>query len=88
LEAAGLRDLEFQSQINCDLLITSLQAAIDGLGVMLGRSTIVDHDLREGRLIEPFKLRQSSPNGYFLVSPTRSTHLAKVEAFRDWILGM
>jgi LysR family glycine cleavage system transcriptional activator len=68
------------------LLITSLQAAIDGLGVMLGRSTIVDHDLREGRLVEPFNLRLASPNGYFLVSPSRSTHLAKVEAFRAWLL--
>ena len=88
LEAAGLRDLNFPTQINCDSLITSLQAAIDGLGVMLGRSTIVEHDLREGRLVEPFQLRQSSPNGYFLVSPTRSTHLAKVEAFRSWLLGL
>lgn len=87
LEAAGLRDLNFQSQINCDSLMTSLQAAIDGLGVMLGRSTIVEHDLREGRLVEPFNLRQSSPNGYFLVSPTRSIHLSKVEAFRGWLLG-
>lgn len=88
LEAAGMRDLNFETQINCDSLITSLQAAIDGLGVMLGRSTIVEHDLREGRLVEPFKLRQSSPNGYFLVSPTRSTHLAKVEAFRGWLLNL
>jgi LysR family transcriptional regulator, glycine cleavage system transcriptional activator len=86
LEAAGLRELTFTSQINCDLLITSLQAAIDGLGVMLGRSTIVEHDLKSGRLIEPFNLRLSSPNGYFLVSPSRSTQLAKVEAFRAWLL--
>lgn len=87
LEAADLRDFSFGPQISCDLLITSLQAAIDGLGVILGRSTIVDQDLSAGRLIEPFNLRLASPMGYFLVSPSRSIHLAKVEAFRTWLLA-
>ena len=31
-----MSEMKFQSEITCDYMITSLQAAIDGLGITLG----------------------------------------------------
>lgn len=86
LDSVGARDLEFQNEIACDYLITSLQAAVDGLGVMIGRSGIVSKDLETGKLIEPFEVRRKSKFGYYLVVPSQSEDLEKVKLFRSWLL--
>ncbi|MGF7158844.1 LysR family glycine cleavage system transcriptional activator [Rhodoligotrophos appendicifer] len=86
LEAAGAPDLQFSSEIACDYLITSLHAAIDGLGIILGRSGVVGPDLASGRLVEPFSVRAQSAFGYHLVTPAHSNKSRKVELFREWLL--
>jgi LysR family glycine cleavage system transcriptional activator len=86
LETAGLRDLTVGSELTCDYLITSMQAAVDGLGVVLGRSGVVGPDLASGRLIEPFSIRARSNFGYYLVTPLRAAKLRKVQLFRSWML--
>ncbi len=86
LEAAGLRDLEFDDEISCDFLVTSMQAAVEGLGIVLGRSGITESDLTAGRLIEPFGIRARSIYGYYLVAPKRTAMTPKVQLFRSWLL--
>lgn len=86
LDGAGERALKFSDEIRCDNLVTSLQAAIDGLGVMLGRSSIVGGDLASGRLVEPLGLRVKSPSSYFLVRPKETSTTGKVTAFRNWFM--
>ncbi|MBM0206245.1 transcriptional regulator GcvA [Micromonospora sp. STR1s_5] len=86
LETAGLRDLGFGTELTCDYLITSMQAAVDGLGVVLGRSGVVGPDLASGRLIEPFSVRARSNFGYYLVTPLRAAKLRKAQVFRAWLL--
>jgi LysR family transcriptional regulator, glycine cleavage system transcriptional activator len=86
IETAGLRDVKFNSEITCDYMITSLQAAIDGLGIILGRSGVVGPDLAAGRLIEPFSVRAKSTFGYYVVSPTSSAQLRKVQIFKKWLM--
>jgi LysR family glycine cleavage system transcriptional activator len=66
--------------------MTSLQAAVNGLGVTLGRSSIVKSDLKKGNLIEPFSIRVKSSNSYYIVSPTETTHQDKVVLFKNWFL--
>jgi LysR family glycine cleavage system transcriptional activator len=86
LEAAGWQGAEFPSELHCDYMVASLHAAIDGLGITLGRSTVVGPDLASGRLIEPFDLRARSTLGYFVVSPQGASERRKVKVFRDWLL--
>ncbi|MFG1369863.1 transcriptional regulator GcvA [Xanthobacter tagetidis] len=86
LEAADVPGLEFQSEIACDYMITSLHAAIDGLGVILGRSGVVGPDLESGRLVEPFGLRARSTFSYYLVTPHANAGVNKVATFRGWLL--
>jgi LysR family glycine cleavage system transcriptional activator len=77
--------IEFQSAINCDYLVTSLHAAIAGLGVALGRSTVVEDDLIKGNLVEPLSIRAPSLNNYYLVSPKGAAETKKTQAFKSWL---
>ena len=86
LEAAGIPDLAFSDEMTCDLLYPSYQAAIEGMGVALGRTVVVEKDLREGRLVEPFGVRLPSPLGYYVVATQERSRLAKVERFTAWVL--
>lgn len=64
-----------------------IQAAIEGQGIALGRSTLVADDLHEGRLVKPFDLEIHSDLAYYLVYPPTAVQKPKIAAFRDWILA-
>lgn len=87
LELAGVPDLEFADEIACDLLFPSIQAAVDGLGVVMGRTAVVAADLANGTLIEPFDIRMPTNAGYHVTSPAERAEMPMVTAFRDWVLG-
>ncbi len=87
LRLAGVPNLRFKDEIVCDLLFPAIQAAVDGLGVVMGRRGLVDRELAAGLLIEPFKLRHSSGAGYFLVCTPERARFAKVQAFRKWLVN-
>ena len=62
-----------------------LDAAVDGLGVALGRSILVADDIAAGRLIKPFDLSLRAEFAYFLVCPESHIQRRKVQVFPDWI---
>lgn len=64
-----------------------LDAAVNGLGVALARSSLVEHDLATGRLIRLFPEEVRAEYGYFVVWRADSRKLPAVEAFRDWLLS-
>jgi LysR family glycine cleavage system transcriptional activator len=86
LETARMSEMKFQSEITCDYMITSLQAAIDGLGITLGRSGVVGPDLAAGRLVEPFSIRARSMFSYHVVWPARAGEQRKVLLFKNWLV--
>ena len=87
LEAAGLAHAEFDGEAVFHLQLTSLEAALAGMGVAIGRTPLVDADLASGRLVEPFALRVPSSSAYFITSPSGKAKLKRVEVFRDWALA-
>jgi LysR family glycine cleavage system transcriptional activator len=64
-----------------------IQAAVEGLGVALGRSALVDDDLADGRLARPFSLGLPAASAYYVVHPAGAETQPKVRAFRDWMLS-
>lgn len=64
----------------------AIQTAISGNGVALGRTTLVERDLKEGRLVRPFKEVQSCELAYYLVHRKESSKQPHVLAFKDWLL--
>lgn len=87
LELAGVPEIEFANEIACDLLFPSIQAAVDGLGVVMGRSAVVASDLANGTLIEPFSIRMPTSAGYHVSSPVERADMPMVSAFREWVLA-
>jgi LysR family glycine cleavage system transcriptional activator len=88
LTAAGLpTDISKQPGLTFDMIFMTLQAAIDGLGVAIGRTTYVEGDLAKGRLVVPFDMRMPADAGFYLVSPEASSDSRKLTAFRHWLLS-
>ena len=86
LTAAGLPvEISRQSSLSFDLLFMTVQAAIDGLGVAIGRTAYVQDDIAKGRLVVPFKMALPSDAGFYLVTPEGRTDAPKLTAFRQWL---
>jgi LysR family transcriptional regulator, glycine cleavage system transcriptional activator len=87
LTAAGLpTDLSKQPGVSFDIVYMTLQAAIDGLGVAMGRTSYVQDDIAKGRLVMPFEIQLPVDAGFYLVSPEAKTDSPKLSAFRKWVM--
>lgn len=75
-------------RLTFDLAMMAVQAAVDGQGVCIGRSTYVDDDLRAGRLVAPFDLRLQDDLGFYLVTPVETADSKKIVALRTWLLAL
>ncbi|MFJ2485250.1 transcriptional regulator GcvA [Pseudomonas sp. NPDC087639] len=88
LSAAGQpAQLAQGPRLTFDLAMMAVQAAVDGQGVCIGRSTYVDDDLRAGRLVAPFALRLKDDLGFYLVTPHETADSKKIVALRTWLLA-
>jgi LysR family transcriptional regulator, glycine cleavage system transcriptional activator len=87
LTAAGLPvDISQRPGLTFDMIFMALQAAIDGSGVAMARTTYVEGDLAKGRLVVPFKISLPADAGFYLVSPEATAEVPKLAAFRAWLL--
>ncbi|KQW19118.1 transcriptional regulator [Afipia sp. Root123D2] len=84
LTAAGL-SLPHSRGVSFDLTFVTLQAAIDGMGVAIGRTSYVEDDIAKGRLVVPFKIALPADAGFYLVTPEERSHSPKLDAFRTWL---
>jgi LysR family transcriptional regulator, glycine cleavage system transcriptional activator len=88
LTAAGLpTDISKQPGITFDLSLMTVQAAVDGIGVAMGRTSYVQDDIAKGRLVVPFNITLPADAGFYLVSPEVRTDPPKLKAFREWLLA-
>ena len=88
LTAAGLpSDISKQPGITFDLILMTVQAAIDGIGVAMGRTSYVQDDIAKGRLVVPFKIALPADAGFYLVSPEGVPEPPKLRAFRQWLIA-
>ena len=87
LTAAGLpRSLAARPGLSFDQSFMAIQAAMEGLGVALGRSRFVEADLAAGRLVRPFDVVLPADAGYYVVAPEQTAALRKVALFREWLI--
>ncbi len=81
LTAAGLpTNLSKQPGVTFDLVFMTVQAAIDGLGVAMGRTSYVQDDIAKGRLVVPFEIELPVDAGFYLVSPQTRADSPKLSA--------
>lgn len=64
-----------------------IDAAIDGQGIALARTTLAATDLINGRLVRPFAHTLRLAKTYWIVCPKVAAALPKIAMFRDWMVG-
>jgi LysR family transcriptional regulator, glycine cleavage system transcriptional activator len=85
LREAGVDDINSDSGVTFDSAVYAVEAAVQGEGVLLGRSALVSADLAAGRLVRPFDLALKSRWQYYLVYPEGALRQKKVKVLRDWL---
>jgi LysR family glycine cleavage system transcriptional activator len=88
LTAAGLpAALAAQRGLVFDQAFMVVQAAIEGLGVAMGRRHLVEADIAGGRLVAPFDIVLPQDAGYYVVAPKATAEAPKIARFRDWLIA-
>ena len=70
--------------------ILALQAAVNGLGIVIGQTRLLASDFETGRLLRPFAGTRWKPlrsdRAYYLLRPLHQRESNKTWAFREWLL--
>ncbi len=86
LRLSGVKGIDVKKDpLFTDANIT-IQAAIEGRGVVLANRRLVLADLEAGRLVAPFTLSLSDDVAYFTVYRKGTGDQPKIKAMRDWLL--
>ncbi|MBV5325765.1 MAG: hypothetical protein J0626_11185, partial [Rhodospirillaceae bacterium] len=87
LTATGIAFDWMQHRIAVDQSVMAIQLALEGRGVALGRSPLIERELADGRLVAPFPQQLATGAGYWVVHRKRSAEARKVLAFKAWLLA-
>ncbi|MDR5776490.1 MULTISPECIES: transcriptional regulator GcvA [unclassified Caballeronia] len=88
LHKAGCRNVvDCNRGIQINDSAAAYQTAISGNGVALGRTTLVEHDLKEEKLVKPFDVVQTCELAYYLVHKKGSESAAPIVAFKEWLIS-
>ena len=85
LEANGLADLVPAGSLTYGQYDQVVNAALHGQGVALGRMTVVDSLVREGRLVPLFGRKLRIPRAMHAVFAPGADSLPQARAFVDWL---
>lgn len=64
-----------------------LQAAMEGLGVALARSSLAEPEIKAGRIVRPFDQALPLAKGFYVVWRSDSPKAARIARLRDWLLA-
>jgi LysR family transcriptional regulator, glycine cleavage system transcriptional activator len=87
LDAAGVAGADAAHGLVLNRASMLIDAAVDGHGIALARTTLAAWDLISKRLVSPFTVALPLSKQYWIVCPKATVTLPKLVAFRDWILS-
>ena len=87
LRAAGVEGVDLGGGLRFENGDHVMKAALAGAGVAIGRRPLINEDLANGRLVEPFDLSLGHQFAYHFIAPESTVDQPKVAAFRGWILN-
>jgi LysR family glycine cleavage system transcriptional activator len=88
LTAAGLpQSIAARRGLTFDQGFMAIQAAVEGLGVALGRGHLVEADIAAGRLVAPFDVELPQDAGYYVVTPEATADAPNIALFRNWLVA-
>jgi LysR family transcriptional regulator, glycine cleavage system transcriptional activator len=86
LRIAGLSDDNVKHGPVLNRASMVIDAAINGQGIALARTTLAAWDLLNGRLVRPFPEALRLSKTYWIVCPKATSNVPKIVTFRDWLL--
>jgi LysR family glycine cleavage system transcriptional activator len=87
LEAAGVVDAVLPHGPVLNRASMVIDAAIDGQGIALARTTLAATDLINGRLVRPLAEDLPLNKAYWIMCPKATASVPKIVTFRDWLLA-
>src|SRR3954468_17074834 len=87
LETVGLDDAAATHGPVLNRASMVIDAAINGQGIALARTTLAAWDLIKGHLVRPFSLSLPLFKSYWIICPRATATLPKIVTFRDWLLA-
>jgi len=87
LRTVGINDAEVTHGPVLNRASMVIDAAIDGQGIALARTTLAAWDLINGRLVRPFTEALRLSKTYWIVCPKATSNVPKIVTFRDWLLA-
>ena len=87
LRAAGVDQVEATHGPVLNRASMVIDAAINGQGIALARTTLAAWDLINGRLVRPFPDSLRLSKTYWIVCPKATSNLPKIVTFRNWLLA-
>jgi LysR family transcriptional regulator, glycine cleavage system transcriptional activator len=85
LNAAGISDIDPGGGFQCDTSLVAFELAAQGGGVALGRSSLVEKEIRSGRLVAPFELTVPVDEAFYLIRPAHGGLPHDANLFADWL---
>lgn len=85
LTALGIEDLKPAGSLRFSRYDQMIQAAMDGQGVALGVSPLINEAIRSGTLVAPFDRQVDGPHGYYLIRSSAGAAKPQVAAFVAWL---
>jgi LysR family glycine cleavage system transcriptional activator len=86
-DAAGLKEADMPRGPVLNRASILIDAAADGQGVALARTTLAAWDLINGRLVRPCAISMRLPAAYWIVCPNATSTIPKIAKFRDWLVA-
>ena len=87
LESAEVNAPKYLQGVVLNRASMVIDAAINGQGIGLTRSTLAAWDLINRRLVAPFPVSMSLKTAYWIVAPPATADLPKIATFRNWLLA-
>lgn len=87
LAAAGVEGVDGSRGPHFSNASLAIDAAIEGMGVVLALRALVSADVAAHRLVIPFDLAVPTRYAYYLVMPEHLLANSGVAAFREWLLA-
>jgi LysR family transcriptional regulator, glycine cleavage system transcriptional activator len=87
LALVGLPELKPVREQEFEHFYFAIQAALDGLGVVMGPIALVGEDVVQGRLVMPFPEPALRGRGYYIYVSEVRTDAPAIAALRRWLLS-
>jgi LysR family transcriptional regulator, glycine cleavage system transcriptional activator len=86
LAAAGAPELKPGREQIFEHFYFAIQAALEGLGVIMGPVALVCDELQSGRLVAPIRNPVLKTRGYFFYTPEPMRDSPPIVTIRDWLM--